>query len=651
MADDITILDAAEAERVVATDEISGKSYQRVKLIHGADGVNAGDVATANPLPVVQTGTPALPTGSATAARQDTEIGHLATISTAVQLIDNPVATIGGVPLQRVAVFDAMGAQVTSFGGGGGGSGDASAANQDEQTALLTTLADTVTDGAVAVAGIVMVTGPVAVTGTFWQATQPVSAASLPLPSGASTAANQATANAALATLAGAVSGAEVQADVLTLPDITVASSALPTGAATEATLSTLNGKVTAVNTGAVVVTTCALPAGAATESTLSTLSGKIPALGQAVAGSSLPVVLPSAQITTLTPPAAITGFATESTLSTLNGKVPALGQALAAASVPVILPSATITTLTPPAAITGFATQTTLASIDTKVPALGQALAAASVPVVLTASQLSTLTPPGAISGFLTEADFDAKTGSLTETAPASDTASSGLNGRLQRIAQRITSLITALGSPFQAGGSIGNTTFASTVADGANLTLGAKADAKSTATDTTAVSAISVLKQISASVQAPPSQAVTNAGVFVTQPTLQAGTALIGKASVGQDSATVYAGTTAMTPKFASVSAASSGNNTVVAAVASRKIRVLQYRLQADADVTFKFRDNTAGVDLTGAMSSGAKGGGGGAAFCPVGLFETASGNALVLTLGSAIQVSGHIVYVEVA
>ena len=35
---------------------------------------------------------------------------------------------------------------------------------------------------------------------------------------------------------------------------------------------------------------------------------------------------------------------------------------------------------------------------------------------------------------------------GSLTETAPASDTASSGLNGRLQRIAQRITSLIALL-------------------------------------------------------------------------------------------------------------------------------------------------------------------------------------------------------------
>lgn len=45
-----------------------------------------------------------------------------------------------------------------------------------------------------------------------------------------------------------------------------------------------------------------------------------------------------------------------------------------------------------------------------------------------------------------LSESDFDTKTGALTETAPATDTASSGLNGRLQRIAQRITSLITLL-------------------------------------------------------------------------------------------------------------------------------------------------------------------------------------------------------------
>lgn len=42
---------------------------------------------------------------------------------------------------------------------------------------------------------------------------------------------------------------------------------------------------------------------------------------------------------------------------TSIDAKIPALGQALAAASVPVILPAATITTLTPPAAITGFAT------------------------------------------------------------------------------------------------------------------------------------------------------------------------------------------------------------------------------------------------------------------------------------------------------
>lgn len=139
--------------------------------------------------------------------------------------------------------------------------------------------------------------------------------------------------------------------------------------------------------------------------------------------------------------------------------------------------------TLPLPTGASTSALQTTgnssLSSIDTKTPALGQALAAASTPVVLTAAQITTLTPPAAITGFatettlgtrLSESDFDTKTGSLTETAPASDTASSGLNGRLQRIAQRITSLITALGSPFQAGGSIGNTAFGVNNAAGAS-------------------------------------------------------------------------------------------------------------------------------------------------------------------------------------
>lgn len=49
-------------------------------------------------------------------------------------------------------------------------------------------------------------------------------------------------------------------------------------------------------------------------------------------------------------------------------------------------------------------------------------------------------------LTALLTQSDFDTKVGALTEAAPASDTASSGLNGRLQRIAQNITTLIGSL-------------------------------------------------------------------------------------------------------------------------------------------------------------------------------------------------------------
>lgn len=77
---------------------------------------------------------------------------------------------------------------------------------------------------------------------------------------------------------------------------------------------------------------------------------------------------------------------------------------------------------------------------------------------------------------------------------------------------------------------------------------TLGAKTDAKSTATDATSVSAMQVLKEISASVQAPPSQAVTNAGTFATQATLAAETSkVIGTVNVAaaQTIAVTNAGT----------------------------------------------------------------------------------------------------------
>jgi len=75
------------------------------------------------------------------------------------------------------------------------------------------------------------------------------------------------------------------------------------------------------------------------------------------------------------------------------------------------------------------------------------QPVSAASLPLPTGAATEATLATR------LTESDYDSKTGALTEAAPATDTASSGLNGRLQRIAQRLTSLIALLPAALVSG------------------------------------------------------------------------------------------------------------------------------------------------------------------------------------------------------
>ena len=67
------------------------------------------------------------------------------------------------------------------------------------------------------------------------------------------------------------------------------------------------------------------------------------------------------------------------------------------------------------------------LVDINANTPPVGQQANAGSSPVTLSTEQ-------------------QAQLGSLTETAPATDTASSGLNGRLQRVSQRLTDLIALL-------------------------------------------------------------------------------------------------------------------------------------------------------------------------------------------------------------
>lgn len=38
---------------IIASDDIDGVKYQRMKLIYGDDGYNGGDVSNANPLPII----------------------------------------------------------------------------------------------------------------------------------------------------------------------------------------------------------------------------------------------------------------------------------------------------------------------------------------------------------------------------------------------------------------------------------------------------------------------------------------------------------------------------------------------------------------------------------------------------------------------
>ena len=106
MADN-TELDAGAGGDTIASDDIGGVKYQRVKLIEGADGVNDGDISAANPLPVTE--------------------ASAAAIKTAVELIDNAIA---GTEMQVDIVAD--------------GAGLATTAKQDTAAAILTTIdADT----------------------------------------------------------------------------------------------------------------------------------------------------------------------------------------------------------------------------------------------------------------------------------------------------------------------------------------------------------------------------------------------------------------------------------------------------------------------------------------------------------------------------
>ncbi len=133
----------------------------------------------------------------------------------------------------------------------------------------------------------------------------------------------------------------------------------------------------------------------------------------------------------------------------------------------------------------------------------------------------------------------------------------------------------------------------------------------------------------------------AITNA--------LPAGTNLLGQMSNSAETATVFNGTTACTPKFAAITASTSGATTIVALVGGKRIRVLRWSLSSNGAVNVKWQSHVSPTDLTGLhyLTQFASAGG---AYCPQGIFQTIAGEALDINLSASIAVGGELTYIEV-
>jgi len=117
--------------------------------------------------------------------------------------------------------------------------------------------------------------------------------------------------------------------------------------------------------------------------------------------------------------------------VASIDTKTPALGQALAASSVPVVLTAAQVSTLTPPAAITGFALETTATSIKTAVETIDNAISGNEM-------QVDVITMPTVT---VTATNLDVQSG-------GADLATSTQAGAIQTAVELIDDTVKVLGT-----------------------------------------------------------------------------------------------------------------------------------------------------------------------------------------------------------
>ena len=307
MADNINVTQGSG--KTIAADEISSVLHQRVKVQYGVDG-SATDVSSSAPLPV--TGTVDL--GATDNAVLDDIVANQTDNSQKTQIVDasgnavsvtgnkldvNATASLSGeaIPVSgattgvAVAVVDGSGNQVTSFGGG-------------------TQYTEADTDASITGTAMMM----------------------------------EGAGNALVAVQGTASDG--VLVNLGTNNDIT--------GTVTANAGTNLNTSALALESGGNLAS-------------IKAKTDNIPALGQALASASVPVILPAATITTLTPPAAITGFATSAKQDTIIGHVDGIETSLSSID-------GKITAVNTGAVVVSSSALPTGASTAAKQPALGTA-------------------------------------------------------------------------------------------------------------------------------------------------------------------------------------------------------------------------------------------------------------------------------------
>jgi hypothetical protein len=136
------------------------------------------------------------------------------------------------------------------------------------------------------------------------------------------------------------------------------------------------------------------------------------------------------------------------------------------------------------------------------------------------------------------------------------------------------------------------------------------------------------------------------------LTLPALPAGTNNIGDVDIvtlpALKNGVINVGGTELTINWIKINATSSGDNTIVAAVTSKKIRVIgiAFVCSNTVDISFKSGSTTKIDAMSFAKYGGMADNGGVAGYW----LETASGEAFIMNLSGAVNVRGRVYYVEV-